>query len=78
MIEATKGPKPEDILKVMYDRKWDSFAGKLPVRKIDNQLMLPYQVGETTVIDNAPYHSLKNMKIFSGEQVSLTLRNLRR
>jgi hypothetical protein len=34
--------------------------------------MLPYQVGETTVIDNAPYHSLKNMKIFSGEQVSLT------
>jgi hypothetical protein len=34
--------------------------------------MLPYQVGETTVIDTAPYHSLKNMKIFSGEQVSLT------
>jgi hypothetical protein len=56
----------------MFDRKWDSFAGKLPIRKIDHQLMLPYQVGETTVIDTAPYHSLKNMKILSGEQVSLT------
>ena len=73
MIEATKGSaKPEDLLKVMFDRKWDSFAGKVPIRKVDHQLMLPYQVGETTVIDNAPYHSLKNMKIFSGEQVSLT------
>jgi len=73
IIEATKGSaKPEDILKVMFDRKWDSFAGKLPIRKIDHQLMLPYQVGETTVIDTAPYHSLKNMKILSGEQVSLT------
>jgi len=27
MIEAAKGSaKPEDILKVMFDRKWDSFA----------------------------------------------------
>ncbi len=34
--------------------------------------MLPYQVGETTVIDNPPYHSLKNMRIYSGEEVSLT------
>jgi ABC-type branched-subunit amino acid transport system substrate-binding protein len=73
MIEAAKGSaKPEDILKVMFDRKWDSFAGKLPIRKIDNQLMLPYQVGETEVIDTAPYHTLKNMRIYSGEQVSLT------
>ena len=77
IIEATKGSaKPEDILKVMFDRKWDSFAGKLPIRKIDNQLMLPYQVGETTVIDTAPYHSLKNMKILSGEAVSLTAEEL--
>jgi hypothetical protein len=34
--------------------------------------MLPYQVGETTVIDQPPYISLKNMKILSGEEVSLT------
>lgn len=73
MIEATKGStKPEDLLKVMFDRKWDTFAGKLPIRKIDHQLMMPYQVGETTVIDQPPYHSLKNMRIYSGEQVSLT------
>jgi len=73
IIEATNGStKPEDILKVMFDRKWDSLAGKVPIRKIDNQLMLPYQVGETTVIDKAPYHSLKNMRIYSGEEVSLT------
>jgi len=73
IIEATNGStKPEDILKVMFDRKWDSLAGKVPIRKIDNQLMLPYQVGETTVIDKPPYHSLKNMRIYSGEEVSLT------
>ncbi len=73
MIEATKGSaKPEDLLKVMFDRKWDSFAGKVPVRKIDHQLMFPYQVGETVVIDQPPYISLKNMRILSGEQVSLT------
>jgi ABC-type branched-subunit amino acid transport system substrate-binding protein len=73
MVEATKGSaKPEDLLKVMFDRKWDSFAGKLPIRKSDHQLMLPYQVGETTIIEQAPYVSLKNMKILSGEQVSLT------
>ena len=73
MIEATKGSaKPEDLLKVMFDRKWDSFAGKVPIRKIDHQLMLPYQVGETVVIDQPPYISLKNMKILSGEAVSLT------
>jgi branched-chain amino acid transport system substrate-binding protein len=58
IIEATKGSaKPEDILKVIFDRKWD-------------------QVGETTVIDTAPYHSLKNMKILSGEAVSLTAEEL--
>lgn len=73
IIEATNGStKPEDILKVMFDRKWDSLAGKVPIRKIDHQLMLPYQVGETTVIDKPPYHSLKNMRIYSGEEVSLT------
>lgn len=73
LIEATNGStKPEDILKVMFDRKWDSFAGKVPIRKIDHQLMLPYQVGETAVIDQPPYHSLKNMRIYSGEEVSLT------
>jgi branched-chain amino acid transport system substrate-binding protein len=73
MIEATKGSaKPEDLLKVMFDRKWDTFAGKLPIRKIDHQLMMPYQVGETTVIDKPPFNSLKNMRIYSGEQVSLT------
>ena len=73
IIEATNGStKPEDILKVMFDRKWDSLAGKVPIRKIDAQLMLPYQVGETTVIDKPPYHSLKNMRIYSGEEVSLT------
>lgn len=73
IIEATNGStKPEDILKVMFDRKWDSLAGKVPIRKIDNQLMLPYQVGETTVIDKPPYHSFKNMRIYSGEEVSLT------
>lgn len=78
LIEATKGSaKPEDILKVMFDRKWDSYAGKVSIRKIDNQLMLPYQVGETTVIDSAPYHSLKDMRIYSGEQVSLTPEELK-
>jgi branched-chain amino acid transport system substrate-binding protein len=78
MIEATKGStKPEDLLKVMFDRKWDSFAGKLPIRKIDHQLMMPYQVGETKVIDQPPYHSLKNMRIYSGEQVSLTAEELK-
>jgi branched-chain amino acid transport system substrate-binding protein len=77
MIEATKGSaKPEDLLKVIFDRKWDSFAGKLPIRKIDHQLMMPYQVGETKVIDQPPYHSLKNMRIYSGEQVSLTAEEL--
>ncbi len=73
MIEATNGStKPEDILKVMFDREWDSLAGKVPIRKIDNQLMLPYQVGETKVIEEPPYHSLKNMRIYSAEEVSLT------
>ena len=77
MIEATKGSaKPEDLLKVMFDRKWDSFAGKVPVRKIDHQLMFPYQVGETVVIDQPPYISLKNMRILSGEEVSLTAEEL--
>jgi hypothetical protein len=77
MIEATKGSaKPEDLLKVMFDRKWDSFAGKLSIRKVDHQLMMPYQVGETTVIDQPPYISLKNMKIFPGEEVSLTAQEL--
>jgi hypothetical protein len=33
---------------------------------------MPYQVGETTVIDKPPFNSLKNMRIYSGEQVSLT------
>jgi branched-chain amino acid transport system substrate-binding protein len=78
MIEATKGSaKPEDLLKVMFDRKWDTFAGKLPIRKIDHQLMMPYQVGETTVIDKPPFNSLKNMRIYSGEQVSLTPEELK-
>lgn len=78
IIKATNGStKPEDILKVMFDRKWDTFAGKKYIRKIDHQLMLPYQVGETTVIDTPPYHSLKNMRIYSGEEVSLTPEELK-
>ena len=76
-MKQTKGSaKPEDLLKVMFDRKWDSFAGKVPVRKIDHQLMFPYQVGETVVIDQPPYISLKNMRILSGEEVSLTAEEL--
>jgi branched-chain amino acid transport system substrate-binding protein len=73
LVEATGGSaKPQDILAVMFDRQWDTFAGKSYVRKVDHQLMLPYQVGLTKVIDEPPYHSLQNMKIYSGEEVSLT------
>lgn len=78
LIEVTNGSaKTKDILKVMFDRKWDSFAGKVSIRKIDHQLMLPYQVGETTVIGKPPFHSLKNMRIYSGEEVSLTPEELK-
>lgn len=73
LVEATGGSaKPEDLLKVMFDRKWDTFAGKTYIRKIDHQLMMPYQVGITKPIDTPPYHSLQNMRIYSGEEVSLT------
>ncbi|MEM2356603.1 MAG: ABC transporter substrate-binding protein [Nitrososphaeria archaeon] len=77
-VEATGGSaKVEDILSVMFERKWDSFAGKTYIRKIDQQLMLPYQVGITKIIDQPPYHSLQNMKIYSGEEVSYTEEELR-
>jgi branched-chain amino acid transport system substrate-binding protein len=71
LVEATDGSaKPEDFLKVMFDRKWDSFAGPTYIRKIDHQLAMPYQVGITKVIDTPPYHSLQNMKIYKFEEVT--------